>query len=121
VNVYYVMRIGPRGAVARVPAYAELSDSIATPLQSTLIERNEFGVHGRADALCSDRRHIYSVGQPFGTNANWIIGNRFNSAKGQKGSDLAAVYLTEGFQLARAMSRLTRRTPHCGFSIWIRL
>ena len=58
----------------------ELAECIATPMISTRIEHNEFGVNGLPNT--QHHRHIYSAYSgplPAGAD-NWIVGNAFRSA-----------------------------------------
>jgi len=73
----------------------QLTECIDTPMVSTRIERNHFGLHG-ADNPPVTRRHIRSVylSQVVGTNANWVVGNQFSSAKGTE-----SVLFERGVQL----------------------
>jgi hypothetical protein len=63
---------------------AELSDCIDTPMVSTRVERNEFGLNG---SLSPKHRHIHSTLytglRPLPTAGdNWIVGNLFRCAPG---------------------------------------
>lgn len=74
--------------------YTDLSECIDVPMVLTHIERNQFGLHG--SAIYERHRHIHSVypGDVVGTNANWVVGNQFSSARGGQ-----SVLFEQGAQL----------------------
>lgn len=74
--------------------YTELTECINTPMVLTRLERNQFGLHG--NAIHEKHQHIRSVysGDVVGTNANWLVGNQFSSARGSE-----SVLFEQGAQL----------------------
>jgi hypothetical protein len=74
--------------------YTDLSDCIDAPMVLTRIERNQFGLHGTN--IYEKHQHIHSVyfGDVVGTNANWVVGNQFSSARGGQ-----ALLFEQGAQL----------------------
>jgi hypothetical protein len=73
---------------------AGLAECIDTPLVGTRIERSQFGLNGGSPA--PTQRHIHSVypDQNPESNANWIVGNQFSSARGGE-----SVLIESGVQL----------------------
>jgi hypothetical protein len=79
-----------------------LAEGIDTPMQSTRIERNQFGLNGDPNNRLAKRRHIHSASPPLlstadpgvDSNANWIVGNHFSSAIGSE-----SVLFDQGVQL----------------------
>ncbi len=74
--------------------YTELTECINAPMVLTRLERNQFGLHG--NAIHEKHQHVRSVysGDVVGTNANWLIGNQFSSARGGE-----SVLFEQGAQL----------------------
>jgi hypothetical protein len=73
----------------------QLTEGIDVPMVATRIERNRFGWNGAPNPP-ANRRHIRSVYSTLipGTNANWLVGNQFSSAKGSE-----SVWFERGVQL----------------------